>query len=102
MKRPALLRALYGQWIAERQSSDFTQAARFAGGGQIYLLLRFFRGLLRQVMQSILAAISSSTLAEKGYHALAEKGYHALFRRQWDGWSSETSVRLFLPAISLN
>jgi hypothetical protein len=94
MKRPALLRAFCGQWIAERQSSDFTQAARFAGGGQIYLLLRFFRGLLRQVMQSILAAISSSTLAEKGYHAL--------FRRQWDGWSSETSVRLFLPGISLN
>jgi len=94
MKRPALLRALYGQWIAERQSSDFTQAARFEAAAKFYLLLRFFRGLLRQVMQSILAAISSSTLAEKRYHAL--------FRRQWDGWSSETSVRLFLPAISLN
>jgi hypothetical protein len=29
MKRPALLRAFCGQWIAERQSSDFIQAARF-------------------------------------------------------------------------
>jgi hypothetical protein len=42
MKRPALLRAFCGQWIAEWQSSDLTQAARFAGGGQILLTAPFF------------------------------------------------------------
>jgi hypothetical protein len=42
MKRPALLRAFCGQRIAQRQSSDFTQAARLAGGDQFLLTAPFF------------------------------------------------------------
>jgi len=82
MKRPALLRAFVVNGLPNGNLLISLKPHALQAAAKFYLLLRFFRGLLRQVMQSILAAISSSTLAEKGYHAL--------FRRQWDGWSSET------------
>jgi hypothetical protein len=64
MKRPASLRAFSRHRLPKRNLLISLTARRLESGDQFCLLLRFFRGLLRQVRQSILAAIfSSSSLA---------------------------------------